>query len=220
MLEASVVANTIHRHDSMRRLEDKPSGGDPLKVGGDSLGYVLNCPLWINKAWEAVRIKEMALIQSVYRLANGEMRLPTQVDPVKIPICNVTDIAEIGATHRDIYEKSERGAFDVEKGYNETDLYPGLWHVNAPAQRAMVVDPDCHLITRVNCHDKAQKILARNGRVHFNLNMGFNANSLGVLFTTEPTIGVALRHKNCLILPLRIETVNMIMHGHSGATQY
>ncbi len=192
VLEASVVANTIHRHHSIRRLEDEPSGGDPLKVGDDSLAHVLNCPLWIDKAWEAVRIKEMALIQSVYRLANGEMWLPTQVDPVKIPICSVVDIAEIGATHRDIYEKSERGAFDVEKGYNDTDLYSGLWHVNAPAQRAMVVDPDCHLITRANCHDKAQKILTRNGRVHFNLNMGFNANSLGVLFTTKPTIGVAL----------------------------
>ncbi len=192
VLEASVVANTIHGHDSIRRLEDEPSGGDPIKVGDDLLGYALNCPLWISKAWDAVRIKEMALVQSVYRLASGEMWLPTQVDPLKIPICNVTDIAEIGATHRDIYEKSERGAFDVEKGCADSDLYPGLWHVNAPAQRTMVVKPDCHLIPRPNRHEKAQKILERNGRVHFNLNMGFNANSLGVLFTKKPAIGVAL----------------------------
>ena len=66
-------------------------------------------------------------------------------------------------------KKSERGAFDVEKSYTDTDLYPGLWHVNAPAQRAMVVEPDCHLITRPNRHEKAQMILSRNGRVHFNL---------------------------------------------------
>ena len=31
-------------------------------------------------AWEAVRIKEMALIQSAHRLAKGEMWLPTQVN--------------------------------------------------------------------------------------------------------------------------------------------
>ena len=79
-----------------------------------------------------------------------------------------------------------------KKATPNTDLYPGLWHVNAPAQRAMVVEPDCHLITRPNCHDKAQKILARNGRVHFNLNMRFNANSLGVLFTEKQAIGIAL----------------------------
>ena len=192
VLEALEIVNTTYRLDNVRRLEDEPSGGDPLKVGDEILGHVLNCPLWIDRAWEAVRIKEMALIQSAYRLANGEMWLPTQINPLQIPICSVADIAEIGATHRDIYEKSERGAFDVEIGCTDTDLYPGLWHVNAPRQRAMVVRPDCHLITRPNCHGKAQKILARNGRVHFNLNMRFNANSLGVLFTEKQAIGIAL----------------------------
>ena len=192
VLEALEIVNAAHRLDSVRRLEDEPSGGDPVKVGDEIVGHILNCPLWADRAWEAVRIKEMALIQSAYRLANGEMWLPTQINSLQIPICSVADIAEIGATHRDIYEKSERGAFDVEKSCTDTDLYPGLWHINAPAQRAMVVEPDCHLITRPNCHDKAQKILARNGRVHFNLNMRFNANSLGVLFTEKQAIGIAL----------------------------
>lgn len=123
--------------------------------------------------------------------------------PFRNPCCLAGDIAEVGATDRDIHEKGERGAFDVEKSYTKTDLYPGLWHVNAPKQRAMVVEPDCHLITRPNCHDKVQKILARNGRVHFNLNMRFNANSLGVLFTEEQAIGIALipniafKNRNC-----------------------
>lgn len=192
VLEALEIVNNNYRLDSVRRLEDEPSGGDPIKVGDEILGYVLDCPLWVDKAWEAVRIKEMALIQSAYRLTKGEMWLPTQVSPLEIPICLVGDIAEVGATDRDIHEKSERGAFDVEKSYMDTDLYPGLWHVSAPIQRAMVVEPDCHLITRPNCHGKAQKILALNGRVHFNLNMRFNANSLGVLFTEKEAIGIAL----------------------------
>ena len=190
VLEALEIVNTIYRLDSIRRLEDEPSGGNPLKVGDDTLGHVLNYPLQIDKAWEAARIKEMALIQSAYRLANGEMWLPTQMNPLQIPICSVTDIVEIGATDRDIHEKGERGAFDVEKGCTDTDLYPGLWHVNAPIQRAMVVEPDCHLITRPNRHEKAQMILSRNGRVHFNVMLRFNANSLGVLFTEKPALGI------------------------------
>ena len=203
VLEALEIVNNTYRLDSVRRLEDEPSGGNPLKVGDDSLGHALNCPLKIDSAWDAVRIKQMALIQSAYRLAEGEIWLPTQVSPLEIPICLVGDIAEIGATHRDIYEKSERGAFDVEKGYTDTDLYPGLWHVNAPIQRAMVVEPDCHLITRPNRHEKAQMILSRNGRVHFNMNMRFNANSLGILFTEKESIGIALipniafKDRNC-----------------------
>ena len=189
VLEALEIANTIARLDNLRRLEDEPSGGDPLKVGDDTLGHALNCPLQIDDAWDAVRIKQMALIQSAHRLAEGEMWLPTQVSALEIPICSVSRIAEVGAHHRDIREAGERGAFDLEKSYTQTDLYPGLWNLNAPAQRAMVVEPDCHLIPRPNRHDKAQAILARNGRVHFNVDIGFSANSLGVLFTEKPAIG-------------------------------
>ncbi|MDE0469236.1 MAG: hypothetical protein OYL97_19460 [Candidatus Poribacteria bacterium] len=190
VLEALEIVNNTYRLDSVRRLEDEPSGGNSLKVGDDSLGHALNCPLKIDGAWDAARIKQMALIQSAYRLANGEMWLPTQVSPLEIPVCLVSDIGEVGAVHRDIHEKGERGAFDVEKTYTNTDLYPGLWHVNAPSQRAMVVEPDCHLITRPNRHDKAQKILTLNGRVHFNTMLRFNANSLGVLFTEKSALGI------------------------------
>jgi hypothetical protein len=191
VLKALEIANTTHRLEKTRQLEDEPSGGDLLKTGDEPLGYALNCPLGTDKAWEAARIKEMALIQSAHRLANGEMWLPTQVSPIEIPICLVGDIAEVGASHRDIHESGERGAFDVEKGYTDTDLYPGLWNVNAPIQRAMLVEPDCHLITRPNRHKKAQIILAHNGRVHFNVDMRFNSNSLGVLFTEKSAVGIS-----------------------------
>ena len=191
VLEALEVANSVHRLGHARGLEDEPSGGNPLKVGDDTLGHALNCPLQVDSAWEAVRIKEMALIQSSYRLAKGEIWLPTQATPLEIPICLVNNIAKISASHRDIFEKGERGAFDIEEGCTDTDLYPGLRHVNAPAQRALAVEPDCHLIIRPNRHEKAQMILERSGRVHTNLMLRFNANSLGALFTEKPVLGIS-----------------------------
>ena len=191
VLEALEIVNATYRLGNLRRLEDEPSGGNLLKVGDDSLGHALNCPLQVDGAWHTARIKEMALIQSAYRLAKGELWLPTQASPLEIRMCRVSDIAGVGAHHRDIHEKGERGAFDVEKHYAKTHLYPGLWHLNAPAQRAMVVEPDCHLIPRPNRHGKAQKILERSGRVHFNVMIGFNANSLGVLFTEKPAVGIS-----------------------------
>ena len=189
VIEALEVVNTINRIKRGRRLEDEPSGGDLLKIGGDPIGHALNSPLQMNSPWEVVRIKEMALIQSAHRLANGEMWLPTQANPLEIPICFVNEIAVVGAHHRDIREEGERGAFDLEKSYTQTDLYPGLWNLNAPAQRAMVVEPDSHLIPRPNQYEKAQKILERSGRLHFNVDIGFSANSLGVLFTEKSAIG-------------------------------
>ena len=191
VLEAFEVANSIHRLGNARRLEDEPSGGNLLKVGDDALGHALNCPLQVDRAWDAVRMREMALIQSAYRLVKGEMWLPTQATSLEIPICLVRDIAEVSASHRDIFEKGERGAFDIEKGYTDTALYPGLWNVNAPTQRAMVVEPNCHLTIRPNRHEKAHKILERSGRVHTNLMLRFNANSLGALFTEKPALGIS-----------------------------
>ncbi len=228
VLEASIIANTIHRHDSIRRLEDEPSGGDPLKIGDDSIGHALNCPLWVDKAWEAVRIKEMALIQSVYRLANGEMWLPTQETPLDIPICLVNDIANISASHRDIFEKGQRGAFDIEEGCTDTALYPGLWHLNAPAQRAILVKPDCHAIPRPNRHEKAQMILRNSGRVHFNVDMGFSANSLGILFTEKSALGISSLPNVVFEKPIYDyvwtlwgnSTLGLLLHwAHSGKQQ-
>ena len=228
VLEALELANGIHRLRNVRRLEDAPSGGNLLKAGDDSLGHALNCPLQIDKAWDAVRIKEMALIQSAYRLAGGEMWLPTQATPLEIPICWVGDIAKVSASHRDIFEKGERGAFDIEKGYTDTDLYPGLWHLNAPAQRAIVVEPDCHLIIRPNRHEKAQMILTRSGRVHFNVDMGFSANSLGVLFTEKPALGISALPSLVFGKPIYDyvwtlwcnSTLGLLLHwAHSGKQQ-
>ncbi|MDE0314611.1 MAG: hypothetical protein OXM61_06895 [Candidatus Poribacteria bacterium] len=189
VIEALETVNVIHKIKRIRQLEDGPIGGDLIKVGDDIVGHALNCPLQMNSPWEVVRIKEMALIQSAYRLANGEMWLPTQVTSLEIPICFVNEIAVVGAHHRDIREEGERGAFDLEKSYTQTDLYPGLWSLNAPAQRAMIVEPDSHLTPRPNRHEKAQKILERSGRLHFNVDIGFSANSLGVLFTEKSAIG-------------------------------
>ena len=85
----------------------------------------------------------------------------------------------------------------MEKSYSNTDLYPGLWHQNAPAQRAMVVEPDCHAIPRPNRHEKAQTILRNSGRVHFNVGMVFSANSLGVLFTEKSALGDQFIAQRC-----------------------
>ena len=56
----------------------------------------------------------------------------------------------------------------------------------------MVVKPDCHGIIRSNYWDQAQQVLERNSRIHQNIGLRFNANSLSVLFTEKPTIGMSL----------------------------
>ena len=132
----------------------------------------------------------MELIQAAYRLAGGELWLPTQTMPIEIPICSVEDIATLGMSHLAVYGSNGQGAFDMGTGYSDSDDYPCLWKVTSPLQRAMLVQPDSHGILRSDGRPKLQRLLARNSRAHYNLGLRFNANSIVALFTEKPTLGV------------------------------
>ena len=186
-LEAVEIAKYIQRLQNVRKFEDPPIGGNPIKVGDEMVGSALNCPL--QGVWVTTRIRKLELIQSSYHLANGQLWLPEQQKPISIPMCCVDEISTIGFDHRTIKDPS-RGAFDIEMGCSDGDSYPGLWYLDSDNQRAMVVQPDCHGIIRSNYWDQAQRVLERTGRVHHNAFLRFNANSLSVLFTEKPAIGI------------------------------
>ena len=187
-LEAVEITKCIQHLRDVRKFEDPPIGGDPIKIGDEIMGSALNCPL--QRGWNTSRIKELALIQSAYHLANGRVWLPEQRNPLEIPICSVGEIATTSLD--DTVVKGERGAFDIEDGYSDADDHLGLRHVKSDAQRTMVVEPDCHGIIRSNYWDQAQQVLERNSRLHQNVGLRFNANSLSVLFTEKPTIGMSI----------------------------
>ena len=75
-LEAVEIAKRIQRLQDVRRFEDPPIGGDPIKIGDEMVGSALNCPL--QGVWTTSRIRELSLIQSTYHLADGYVWLPGQ----------------------------------------------------------------------------------------------------------------------------------------------
>lgn len=228
VLESVAIGNGIRRIDNTRTMEDTLSGGDKLKIGDETVGHLLDCPLPLGEAWAASRVKAMELIQAVYRLASGELWLPTQTTPIEIPICRVEDIATIGMSHLDVFGGNGRGAFDMETGCSDSDDYPCLWKVKSPLQRAMLVQPDSHGILRTDGRPKLQQLLARNSRTHYNLGLRFNANSTVALFTESPSLGVSLI-KNVAFKNPRYEivwtlwcntTLGLFCHwGHSSKQQ-
>ena len=191
-LESVAIGNGILRIGNTRTLEDTPIGGGELKIGDETVGTLLDCPLLVGEAWAVSRVKAMELIQAAHRLANGELWLPTQTTPIEVPICRVADIATVGMSHLDVFGGNGRGAFDMGIGCTDSDDYPCLWKVKSPLQRAMLVQPDSHGILRPDGRPKLQQLLARNSRAHYNLGLQFNANSLLALFTEKPTLGVSL----------------------------
>ena len=97
-LEALEIAKSIQHLQNVRQFEDPPIGGNAIKVGNEIVGSALNCPL--EEIWTASRIREFALLQCAYHLANGDVWLPQQQDPLAIPITVVGEIATIGFDHR------------------------------------------------------------------------------------------------------------------------
>ena len=185
-LEAVEIAKEIRSLRVIRRLEDPPIGGDSIKVGNE-VGQALDCPL--QEIWTATRTRDLSLIQSAYHLANGKLWLVTQREFLEVPMISVDYIATMGFNHRTIRDPSW-GAFEMEDGCSDTDMYPGLGHLDSDNQRAMVVEADCHGIIRSGRYEKAQEILERSSRIHHNASLQFNANSLAVLFTEQVSLGI------------------------------
>ena len=192
VLEALEIANQIYRKsDDIRQLESGITGGDPIKVGTKTVGYVMDAPLPdVEQGWAVCRVKDMGLLQSAYQLANGQLRLPRQTEPLSIPICRLSDIAKTSPGPLDIYGDGGRGGFDIEEGCPDTADYPCLWHVDSRKQKTMLVSPDAHALPRPNKEAKIKDILAVNSRVHYSESMQFNAGSVLVMFTEQKTIGV------------------------------
>lgn len=181
------IAKSIQQLENVRRFEDAPIGGNLIKVGDEESGSALNCPL--QGVWAASRMRNFSLLQSAYRLMDGHLWLPTQRDKVEIPM---TAAGKIATIHSYDHRRNSTGPFDIEEGTSNEDLYPGLWHVRSENQRTMEVAPDCHGIIRSGSWDRAQEILDKRSRVHHNVALHFNTNSLAVLFTEQPTLGVNL----------------------------
>ena len=187
-LEAFEIARDIQNLQNVRRFEEPPIAGNPIKFGDEVVGSALDCPLKLTEPWVTTRVRELSLIQSAYHLANGRIWLPEQPTSAEIPMTTVGEMAEVQYDNTMI--TGQRGAFDFVDGCSGEDPYPGLHKVNADAQRAMVVRPDKHGIIRSDRWDQAQRVLARNSRVHHMAKLRFNSNSLAVLFTERAAIGV------------------------------
>ncbi len=190
LLEALEIANRINRSKGLRRMEDSPSSGDTLKIGDDTVGQVLECPIKVGEGWSATRTKAMELIQVGHHLIKGKLNLAAELKVMDVPMCRVADLATVSMSHLDVYGDGGRGAFDMAAGCSDTDDYPCLWKVNSPIQRTMESLPDYHGVLRPGGEAKLQQLLARNSRAHYNVNITFNAVSAVAIFTKRPSIGV------------------------------
>lgn len=192
-LEAIEIAKEIFKLRDIPKIEDGITGGSPIKMGKEIIGYAQNCSLTpSNGVWSVFCVKDLAVVQSAYQLVNGHLQLPRQEIPESIPICQLSEIATVGSRVYDMKGKNKKKILKIEKGCPDTADYPCLHHVHKETQRSMVVQPDSHGLLRSNLPDDIEKIKQQNSRIHYNMYLRYNTNSLTVMFTEQNTLGVNL----------------------------
>lgn len=203
-----IAAEQIRRlikSKNLRRLEDGPVNGTPLRLGDEEIGQALDAPLPVSGGWNLSRIADLSLAQTAYQLAHKKsIYLPTmdKSEIVDIPMTTVAKIGEIGPYHADInYNTSTggiRGPFDISPiTPNRVPTYPMLWSHNAARERTMSFEGDSEGFPRQASTSEEQAIVDRKvekiwntaSHCHFNHSFGFNSQSTAMQFTPRKTIG-------------------------------
>jgi hypothetical protein len=206
-MTGSVAAAQIRRlqEGGLRRLEDGPVGGTLLHFGDDVVGYAIDAPISDKGSWHLARIKDGALAQVAYQMAERDLVwLPgvTNSKAIPIPIAVVSEIGKVGPLHWDITGDSAnggiRGPFRREKlSPSVAPTYPMLWSHDAERERCMQFEADSEGIMRQGrdaaedafAQAKAGRIWAISSNSHFNKDFRFNSQSTAMQFTSRKTIG-------------------------------
>jgi hypothetical protein len=197
--------NDLRLHGGLRKLEDGPIGGTPLRFGNDLVGQVIDAPLPSSGGWNVARVSDLGLAQAAFQLAShGGIWLPTMLKSaiLRVPITQLQAIGTVGPYHSDIagltQTGSVRGPFEIEDIRSGTvPTYPILWAHDAPRERTLLFEADCEAVPRVGRNRKEQKqiddkiasLLTFASHAHFNQNFRFNSQSTGMQFTSVKTLG-------------------------------
>ncbi len=190
-MEIARMISGIASNSDMKRLEDGPYGGTPLRVGRERVGQAIDAPLSSILPWSAPGISDFSVIQSAYKLSQGAIWLPQMgmEDKIELPIATIQQISQIGVYHRNIVGNSPQAAFEHLAPASNFPTYPMLWNHDAQKERCLVVRQDSEGLVVRGQESRAAEIWARRSHAHHNADFGFGSQPLAVAFTEDRTIG-------------------------------
>jgi len=201
------IADQIHNalRESLRKLEDGPVGGTPVRFGDDVIGFALDAPLPSEGPWSIVRMSDAALAQVAYQITKcGLIWLPGMIKSSAIPvyISTIANVGKVGPYHMDINGNTSdggiRGPFHVESLKTKAaPTYPILWSHHADRERCMEFEADSEGVIRQSANPaednfartKADRIWVTASHCHFNRDFRFNSQSTAMQFTSKKAIG-------------------------------
>ena len=190
-MEAVEFARAILSSSSngrIRRLEDGPIGGSPIKLGDEIIGEIIDSPL-TDDPWSWIPIKDQAISQAIYSLNHGRLFLPRMKESgaIGIEINQISTFAQVGWAANNI-GNNKSAAFD-RRPITDAATYPMLWACRSEVQRNLVVEADQEGAIRRGKTHNANKIWGMRSRAHLAAEIGYTSQSIGAAFTKNETIG-------------------------------
>ena len=200
-LIASAIRKAIDQ-GRVRSLNRRADGSTIVRVGDESVGHILRCPLPAQGPWPVAGIADGALAQYAFALEQGDLLQIGRpaAAPISMDVVPIDSFAEPGPYHMKIdWNKADgtpQGPFKVIRpAEHAVPTHPILWAHDAKAERRLVVEPDAEGRVKDWPRDqdlidgKAEEIASTATRVHYNRDLQFNAQSTIVAMTEHEVIG-------------------------------
>ena len=187
--ESSSTADQIALHDSIRKIEDGPYGGDAMFVGDEMIGQLLDAPTDSYEiGWGAARVSDISVAQVAHSLSIGKLWLPAQAQAAKLPIAQLSDAGQRGHDSQMFISAAHRGPF-AKLPPSPTATYPSLWSHDAKNETRFVCEPDSQMQAKVGMEEQAATVWTTASRAHISRGFRFTTQPLAVAFTERETIG-------------------------------
>ena len=186
---ANSLARELLDSSRVRRIEDGPYGGTPVKIGGEPAGEMITTPRSTSgENWGAVRLLDCSLAQVAYALSRSRLWLPGTSSSAQMKTAWLSELGNLGLVHRDITGPAPRGPFDMAPA-SPSATYPSLWNHKAENETQFVCTPDSQLVVRQGMEEKAATVWATASCAHISLDFRFNSQPLSASLTEDRSIG-------------------------------
>ena len=186
--DALALVRAVNAAASMPLLQSDgpPVGGNPLIIGGEQWGEVVDGPVG-EGPWTAARWKRVLTGQFAVAVERGELWADDGVQLVgHFPVTDMAEICNVGPEHRSI--RGSHGAFEAYHGYNEQAQLPAIWGQSASVHQSMVAEPNAWLIPKPGID--YQPIWSQAGALHFTGDVRYNSQRIMTTFTNVRALGV------------------------------
>ena len=227
---ALVRAVNVAASMPLLRSDGPPVGGNPLVVGGEQWGEVLDGPVG-EGSWTSARWRRVVTGQFASALERGELWTGDGAQVAgRVPVAIMGDVCNVGPQDRRI--RGSIGVFDAYHGWNGDAQFPALWSLDSSVHQSMSSEPNAWLAPKSG--QDHQPVWSQAGTLQITRDVRYNAQPIMAVHTDVRTLGVRAWHTLSVheddpVIRFRLEialalwcnsTLGMLLHAdHSNSAQ-